>query len=415
MTESAPSPVALPRPAAATRPGPLDEQFYDLVEARFRRIMRDNPTSGRTSASTPRTTAWATDRATPSSQEARRRARPSRRRRGHRPGRPVAGGRASSATSRSTTCAGASSTPRSLRLGAPLDRDGHDRRRRSSCSSRATSRRSPSAGLDRRPAGGRPGASTRAGPGPPCPRSGSGRSSSSSRPSRLPGLFDEIVAAGTGSSAGRRPAPPGAGRGGREDGRRRVHGVAARARSPKAVDDWALGSERYDELIGLRAFDGLDADDDPRDRRGAAGEHKAARVAAAREIDPTVDEPTVVDRIKGDHPATFEEALEAYRDVMVRARQHLIDHDIVDGPAGRADRRRRDARVPAQRHPVRGLLRAAEVRPEPVRASTSSRRPSNDPDRDARAQPQLDQQHQHPRGVPGPPPPAGGRRASTHR
>ena len=34
---------ALPRPSAAADRGPLDDRFYDLVEARFRRLMRDNP------------------------------------------------------------------------------------------------------------------------------------------------------------------------------------------------------------------------------------------------------------------------------------------------------------------------------------------------------------------------------------
>ena len=34
--------VVLTRPSAA-RPGPLDERLYDLVEARFRRLVRDNP------------------------------------------------------------------------------------------------------------------------------------------------------------------------------------------------------------------------------------------------------------------------------------------------------------------------------------------------------------------------------------
>ena len=34
----------LSRPAPAPLPGPLDEQFYDLVEARYRRVLRDNPT-----------------------------------------------------------------------------------------------------------------------------------------------------------------------------------------------------------------------------------------------------------------------------------------------------------------------------------------------------------------------------------
>ncbi len=37
---------ALPRPAPTTEPGPLDERFYDLVEARFIRLVRDNPVLG---------------------------------------------------------------------------------------------------------------------------------------------------------------------------------------------------------------------------------------------------------------------------------------------------------------------------------------------------------------------------------
>ena len=34
---------ALPRPAPAADRGPLDDRFYDLVEERFRRLMRHNP------------------------------------------------------------------------------------------------------------------------------------------------------------------------------------------------------------------------------------------------------------------------------------------------------------------------------------------------------------------------------------
>src|SRR5207344_2463987 len=40
----------------------------------------------------------------------------------------------------------------------------------------------------------------------------------------------------------------------------------------------------------------------------------------------------VVDRVKSDHPATFAEALDQYRAVMLRSRQHLIDHGIVTVP-----------------------------------------------------------------------------------
>ena len=98
------------------------------------------------------------------------------------------------------------------------------------------------------------------------------------------------------------------------------------------TDDWALGRDRYDELVALRAFDGLDADSILEIGWNQLAENKAARVAAAREIDPNVDEATVVDRIKSDQPATFEAALDGYRDAMLRAREYLIEHDIVTVP-----------------------------------------------------------------------------------
>jgi len=100
----------------------------------------------------------------------------------------------------------------------------------------------------------------------------------------------------------------------------------------RGTDDWALGRERYDALVGLRAFDGLDADAILEIGWKQLAENKAARVAAAKEIDPAVDEATVIDRIKSDHPATFDEALEGYRDAMLRAREHLIEHDIITVP-----------------------------------------------------------------------------------
>jgi uncharacterized protein (DUF885 family) len=98
------------------------------------------------------------------------------------------------------------------------------------------------------------------------------------------------------------------------------------------TDEWALGRERYDELVKLRAFDGLDADAILAIGQEQLATNHAGRAAAAREIDPEADESTVVDRIKEDHPATFEEALDAYRDVMVRGRRHLIEKGIVTVP-----------------------------------------------------------------------------------
>ncbi|HYX11553.1 MAG TPA: DUF885 domain-containing protein [Candidatus Acidoferrum sp.] len=100
----------------------------------------------------------------------------------------------------------------------------------------------------------------------------------------------------------------------------------------RGTDDWALGRETYDELVGLRAFDGLDADAILEIGEDQLEMNKAARIRAATEIDDRATEAEVIDRIKSDHPATFEEALDAYRDVMLRARQHLIDRDIVTVP-----------------------------------------------------------------------------------
>ncbi|HEX7222802.1 MAG TPA: DUF885 domain-containing protein [Candidatus Limnocylindrales bacterium] len=146
----------------------------------------------------------------------------------------------------------------------------------------------------------------------------------------LPSFFSEIEAAGAAL-----PDPD----------RRRLEKAAVRAREAlveyerwltasldTGTDDWALGRERYDELVGLRAFDGLDADAILEIGKEQLARNREARIAAAREIDASVDEPTVVDRIKSDHPTTFEEALGAYRDVMLRSRQHLIDHRIVTVP-----------------------------------------------------------------------------------
>ena len=45
-----------------------------------------------------------------------------------------------------------------------------------------------------------------------------------------------------------------------------------------------------------------------------------------------MDESVVIDRLKRDHPATFAEALDAYRDAMIRARAHIIERDIATVP-----------------------------------------------------------------------------------
>jgi uncharacterized protein (DUF885 family) len=101
---------------------------------------------------------------------------------------------------------------------------------------------------------------------------------------------------------------------------------------PGATREWPLGADRYGDLIELRAFDGLDADAILEIGWQQLDRNHADRAAAAREIDPDATEAEVVDRIKNDHPPTFEAALEAYGDDMRLARAYLIEHDIATVP-----------------------------------------------------------------------------------
>ena len=147
----------------------------------------------------------------------------------------------------------------------------------------------------------------------------------------LPSLFDEIGAAAEGVLEG--PAREGLDRAiERAKLAASEHATWVETTLADAVEDWSLGRERYDELIALRAFDGLTADDIFAVGEEQLARNREGRRSAAREIDSSADESAVIDQIKRDHPATFEAALDAYRDVMVRARRHLIDRQIVSVP-----------------------------------------------------------------------------------
>jgi len=147
----------------------------------------------------------------------------------------------------------------------------------------------------------------------------------------LPTFFDEIVGAADGTVDGPE--------------RRRLERAAEAAKVAvelygtwlegtlaDGTDDWPVGRERHDALVAHRAFDGLDADQILELGWQKLAEEKAARVAAAREVDPTASEADVVDRIKSDQPADFADALTAYRTAMLRARSHLIERDLVSVP-----------------------------------------------------------------------------------
>ena len=236
--------------------------------------------SPRTSACTTDDDRWATGRATRCSQEIADERAHLARARGARSGRPV-GDRPVRARARaSTTSAASSSTPRCIRVwerrSTAIDAVGDALFR---VFARDFAPLAERLDVADRPARGDPGASsTSTAAGRSCPRSASGRSSSSRPASELPSLFDEIV--------GRRRGRPR-----RAPRRRRLERAVETAEAAvadyaewvastlgAAVDDWALGRERYDELVGLRAFDGLDADAILEIGYEQLAENKAARV-----------------------------------------------------------------------------------------------------------------------------------------
>ena len=148
---------------------------------------------------------------------------------------------------------------------------------------------------------------------------------------QLPAFFDELVAAGRGVL-------------GQPEQRRLERAASTAAVSVDLFTTWlegtiadgidasGVGRELHDRMVELRAFDGLDADAILDLGEQKLAEEIEARRAAAREIDPDTDVNDVVARVKSDHAASFDAALEQYRDAMRRARAYLIEKDLASVP-----------------------------------------------------------------------------------
>ena len=230
----------------------------------------------------------------------------------------------------------------------------------------------------------------------------------------LPALFAEVRAAADGVLDARGAGPPRPGDRRRRTPRSRPTSPGSTGRSPTATDDWPLGARalrRAGPPAGLRR---PGRRRDPGDRLGPAAHEP--RGAAARP--PASSTPTRTCRpsstaSRATTRPRSRTALDGYRDVDAPGARlpHRARHR--HRPGRRGHRGHRHARVPAQRDAVRGLLLAGPLRRRPARHLRRHAGRRQRPQRDARALLGLDLEHQHPRGVPGPPPPAGGRGAST--
>jgi uncharacterized protein (DUF885 family) len=151
----------------------------------------------------------------------------------------------------------------------------------------------------------------------------------------LPTLFEEVIAAARGQLPGGHQLLPRLERAATSaEAALDDYSAWIRDQLGRASDDFALGAEHYDELIGLRAFDGLTTDEILEIGQQQLAYNRERRRAVAAEIDPGASEEEVIARIKSDHPADFAEALRGYQQAMHEARQYIAEHDIVSIPAG---------------------------------------------------------------------------------
>ena len=94
----------------------------------------------------------------------------------------------------------------------------------------------------------------------------------------------------------------------------------------------ALGRDQLDELVELRALEGLDADDILTLGLEQLEAMHELRREAGRELDASLNEAEVVSRVKANGPADFEAALAGYRDSMMRARAYIAERDLATLP-----------------------------------------------------------------------------------
>lgn len=101
---------------------------------------------------------------------------------------------------------------------------------------------------------------------------------------------------------------------------------------PRASAGWRTGPEQFEEIVRLRELM-ADGDEILAIGEQMLADEKRARDELCVEIDPTLSPAEVADVVKNDHPATFGEALEAYRRTMAEARRFVLDHELATLPA----------------------------------------------------------------------------------
>ena len=102
---------------------------------------------------------------------------------------------------------------------------------------------------------------------------------------------------------------------------------------PNAAGDFAVGRERFDEILREDHMVDYDADELLKIGWEQLESTKKQMEAVAKEIDPSKTVEEILEEAKNDHP-TAETLLQTYRDAMASAKQYVLDHEIVTIPEG---------------------------------------------------------------------------------
>jgi uncharacterized protein (DUF885 family) len=100
---------------------------------------------------------------------------------------------------------------------------------------------------------------------------------------------------------------------------------------PRASASWQTGPEGFEQLVALRELEAT-ADEILAVGEQMLADETAARLAVCAEIDPTLSPREVGDLVKNNYPATFPDALDAYREAMDQARAFMVEHDLATPP-----------------------------------------------------------------------------------
>lgn len=102
---------------------------------------------------------------------------------------------------------------------------------------------------------------------------------------------------------------------------------------PKAGEDFAIGQEKFDELLRLRGFD-MSSGDILAFGESSLREEKKRLEEIGRMIDPSATVEEVKTKIKSNHPATFEETLNLVKRTVEESRRFVSKHGFATLPEG---------------------------------------------------------------------------------